>query len=150
MIAQHLLQKFNIEFRFIAIVITLFLGGINSASAQDFVYKPTNPAFGGDTFNYNWLISSAEAQNLIEDPDQVESRVGSSTLDDFTESLNRNLLSQLSRSLVTSQFGSDGLEDGTYQIGNYEIDVNSTLDGIIINVFDSGTGEGTEIVIPFY
>ena len=32
--------------------------------SQDLVYKPKNPAFGGDTFNYNWLLSSAESQNL--------------------------------------------------------------------------------------
>jgi curli production assembly/transport component CsgF len=27
------------------------------------LYKPRNPAFGGDTFNYQWLMSSAENQN---------------------------------------------------------------------------------------
>ncbi|MEL7021766.1 MAG: curli production assembly/transport component CsgF [Bacteroidota bacterium] len=135
------------------LLLFLFIGLLacsHSATAQDFVYRPTNPAFGGDTFNYNWLLSSAEAQNSIEDPDRVDRSLTGSTLDDFTESLNRNLLSQLSRSLVSNQFGSDGLEDGTYQIGNYQIDVNSNLDGIIINVFDNSTGESTEIVIPFY
>ena len=132
-------------------IIAIFFTGVTSTVvAQDFVYKPTNPAFGGDTFNYNWLLSSAEAQNSIKDPERIERETGRSSLDDFSESLNRNLLSQLSRSLVSNQFGSDGLEDGTYQIGNYQIDVNSTLDGIVINVFDAGTGEGTEIVIPFY
>ena len=30
---------------------------------QQLTYEPINPAFGGDTFNYNWLISSANAQN---------------------------------------------------------------------------------------
>jgi curli production assembly/transport component CsgF len=38
--------------------------------AQD-LYKPKNPAFGGDTFNYQWMISSAESQNKFKDK-QVE------------------------------------------------------------------------------
>ncbi|MFK7932758.1 MAG: curli assembly protein CsgF, partial [Saprospiraceae bacterium] len=84
---------------FICLAIGL-IGWNASATAQDFVYKPTNPAFGGDTFNYNWLLSSAEAQNSIDDPDFVARNSGS-TLDDFAESLNRNLLSQLSRTLVS-------------------------------------------------
>jgi curli production assembly/transport component CsgF len=41
--------------------------------AQDLVYKPKNPAFGGDTFNYQWMIGSAESQNKFKDK-QVERR----------------------------------------------------------------------------
>ncbi|MFW6275252.1 MAG: curli assembly protein CsgF, partial [bacterium] len=26
-----------------------------SVFSQDFVYKPISPAFGGETFNYQWL-----------------------------------------------------------------------------------------------
>ena len=39
---------------------------------QQMVYKPINPAFGGDTFNYQWLMSSAEAQNGFTDPNLVD------------------------------------------------------------------------------
>ena len=38
--------------------------------AQDFVYTPKNPAFGGNTFNYQWLLSSAQAQDTYKSPDQ--------------------------------------------------------------------------------
>lgn len=118
--------------------------------AQDFVYKPLNPAFGGDSFNYNWLLSSAEAQDDTVDPDRIERATAGSTLDNFTESLNRQLLSQLSRSLIGNNFGTDGLEDGSYTIGNFQIEVTSNLEGVVINVFDTTKGEQTEIVIPFY
>jgi curli production assembly/transport component CsgF len=49
------------------------------------VYKPRNPAFGGDTFNYQWLMSSAENQNKFKDKSQerVEKRNWK-----FTDSLN--------------------------------------------------------------
>ncbi|MEO0557646.1 MAG: curli assembly protein CsgF, partial [Bacteroidota bacterium] len=35
----------------------------SSASAQQFIYTPKNPAFGGSPLNYSWMLSSAQAQN---------------------------------------------------------------------------------------
>ena len=115
--------------------------------AQDFVYTPKNPAFGGDTFNYNWLLNSAQAQNLIEAP---EAGSGRSALDSFTESLERQILSNLSRQLASAQFGENNFEDGTYQIGEFTLDVVSTLDGLSITIIDGSQGEQTQIIIPYY
>lgn len=115
---------------------------------QDLVYKPKNPNFGGDTFNYNWLLSSAQAQDDTVDPRSVQS--SRNGLEDITESLNRQLLNQLSRQIATTQFGEEGLEDGNYTIGNFQIDVNSTLDGLSIRILDNAVGDQTEIFIPFF
>ena len=49
------------------IIILTFIAGIFYGKSQQLVYKPVNPAFGGDTFNYQWLLSSAEAQNKQKD-----------------------------------------------------------------------------------
>jgi curli production assembly/transport component CsgF len=38
-----------------------------SSLAQDFVYTPINPAFGGNPYNFNWLLGQAEAQNFFEE-----------------------------------------------------------------------------------
>ncbi|MEM9920171.1 MAG: curli production assembly/transport component CsgF [Bacteroidota bacterium] len=119
------------------------------ASAQDFVYRPVNPAFGGDTFNYNWLIASAQAQDLTTD-DRQNNVNDRNSLDGFTESLNRQLLSQLSRQIAVEQFGEEGLEDGTYTVGNFQIDVTSDLDGLSITIQDNSVGEQTQIFIPFF
>ena len=132
----------------IALIAMLFI--TNSMDAQDFVYKPINPAFGGDTFNYQWLLNSAQTQNLLDDPDAVDPFAQGSTLDDFSESLNRQLLSQLSRQLVASEFGEDGLQDGNYTLGNFQINVESTLDGVAITIYDNAVGEQTQIIIPFF
>ena len=35
------------------------------ALAQDFVYQPINPAFGGNPYNYSWMLAQAQAQNLF-------------------------------------------------------------------------------------
>ncbi len=118
-------------------------------NAQDLVYKPKNPAFGGDTFNYNWLLSSAQAQ------DQTGENLSSltakkSTVDAFASNLNNLLLSQISRQLISSQFGENGLQDGQYTLGNFQVDVATTLEGLTITIFDQVQGESTQIVIPFF
>ncbi|MEM1321028.1 MAG: curli production assembly/transport component CsgF [Bacteroidota bacterium] len=133
----------------------LFFAGLlfcQTASAQDFVYRPKNPAFGGDTFNYNWLLSSAQSQDLTEDT-RSDRQFGSNAdleLSDFTESLNRQLLNQLSRQIAVTQFGEDGLEDGSYTVGDFQIDVATTLEGLAITIVDASVGEQTQIIIPFF
>ena len=62
--------------------------------AQDLVYKPRNPAFGGDTFNYQWLLNSADSQNLFKDPAPVNNYQQKSELQRFTENLNGQLLNE--------------------------------------------------------
>ena len=71
-------------------------------------------------------------------------------MDDFTESINRQLLTQLSRQVAVSQFGEEGLTDGIYTVGNFQIDVSTTLDGLAITILDASLGEQTQIVIPFF
>ncbi|HHH49914.1 MAG TPA: curli production assembly/transport component CsgF [Saprospiraceae bacterium] len=132
---------------FLLFCIFTFLS-FSNLQAQDFVYKPKNPAFGGDTFNYNWLLSSAQAQNLIKEPEVKDN--GRSSLDAFTKNLERQLLSNLSRQLTGAQFGENNLEDGLYQIGTFSLDVISTLDGLSITISDSSSGENTQIIIPYF
>lgn len=131
------------------LILSFFLSG--NANGQDLVYKPKNPAFGGDTFNYNWLLASAQAQNLLKDPDAT-ARLGTTrnTADQFAQSLNSLLLSQLSREIITTQFGEDGFSDGTYTLGDFQVDVATTLEGLTVTIFDQVNGGQTQIVIPFF
>jgi curli production assembly/transport component CsgF len=130
--------------------IVAFSGICFDLQAQDFVYRPKNPAFGGDTFNYNWLLSSAQSQDLTVDTRPSRSSSQGTSAEDFAASLNRLLLSQLSRQLITTQFGEDGLQDGVYTLGDFQVDVASTLEGLTITIFDQVKGEQTQIVIPFF
>jgi curli production assembly/transport component CsgF len=117
---------------------------------QDFVYEAKNPSFGGNTFNYQWMLSSAQAQNKIEEKDDFSLSTNTDPLKDFQESLNRQILSQLSRSLVSSQFGTgDKLEPGEYLIGNFQISISEVSDGVSIVIIDTATGNQTTVVIPF-
>jgi len=121
-----------------------------SSIAQDFVYKPINPSFGGDQYNYTWLLNSATQQNKIEDPDS-EDALDSDPLDDFQDNLNRQILNQLSSQLVNSIFGeSNELETGSYNLGNYQVDIFEDGSGVTVNVQDITTGNYTNVVIPSY
>lgn len=130
------------------IILFFCLAPINASFGQDLVYKPKNPYFGGETFNYQWLLQSAQAQDLT--VDTRNAREDESTVDNFAESLNRQLLNQISRELVLNQFSEEGLQDGTYSIGGLQVDVASTLDGLLITIVDTVAGDQTEIIIPYY
>lgn len=135
---------------FIKTTIALFcLFFASQLLAQDLVYKPKNPAFGGDTFNYNWLLSSAQVQDLYAEKRSALTTQKSS-VDAFASNLNNLLLNQISRQLLTNQFGESGLQDGQYTLGNFQVDVTTTLEGLTITIFDQSQGESTQIVIPYF
>lgn len=115
-------------------------------NAQAFVYKPVNPAFGGDTFNYQWLLSSAEAQNKQKDKTAVTPT--QTDLEKFKASLNAQLLNQISSQLYKQQFGTDGIKEGSYTFGSYSVDVFPSSDGLTLNILDTNTGEQTQVIIP--
>lgn len=117
--------------------------------AQDFVYQPRNSAFGGSYLNYSWMLNSANAQNTFEDPNQT-SGFQRDPLEDFQQNLNRQILNQLSRRIIQSQFGEDGLQDGNYTLGSYQIEIGSDGAGVNINIYDSSTGNSTTVIVPYF
>ncbi len=140
------------------VLLLLLVAGFCSqgAKAQALLYRPVNPAFGGNTFNYQWLQSSAQAQDKTKDPTQsslLSSRTtgltSTNSLDSFTESLSRQLLSRLTNQLLNSQFGEDTLKEGTYQYGDLRVDITNASDGINIRIVDGKGGE-TTLTVPFF
>ncbi len=128
----------------------LFIGNILIIHAQQFVYKPMNPAFGGDTFNYQMLLSSANAQNQFDDGDKDFSNMLNdyNSLDSFTQSLNRQVLSQLTNQLISDTFGDGKVTPGKYMFGSMYLDITEASQGLVINVLDTSTGEQSQIIIP--
>lgn len=129
------------------LIFIFFILFANTCFAQDFVYKPRNPNFGGDTFNYQWLLNSADSQNLYKDPD--ENLLGrESQLDTFTQNLNNQLLNQITRSLFQDQFGTGGINSGTYTFGSLSVEIFQSNLGLVLNILDINTGEESQIIIP--
>lgn len=127
----------------------LFLLVFSSASqAQQLVYRPTNPAFGGSPYNYQWMLSSANAQNLYQG--SRTSAYQRDPLADFENSLQRQVLSQLTRNLVRDELGEnlDLTQENTLEFGEFSINVNPGIDGVKIGIYNVLTGEETNITIP--
>ena len=116
--------------------------------AQDFKYKAKNPAFGGDTFNYNWLLSQAQAQNdFSEDPNADP--FARDPLETFQSDLNRQILRQLTNSLTQDLFGEDGtLNEGSFEVGDFQIEIINGAGGVNIGIFNTLTNSQTTITIP--
>lgn len=122
-----------------------------SGLSQDMVFRFINPAFGGDTFNYQWLLSSAEAQNKFTETSQQQySTRDDDPLADFENSLNKQILSRLTKEIVDAQFGEDELGEGSYVFGNYQIDIGENSGGLSIVIMDLSNGDQSTIFIPYY
>lgn len=140
----------------ITLLILFVMAAAASTEAQNLIYRPQNPAFGGNTFNYQWLQSSAQAQDKNKDPnalDLTSSRFGqssqTSTLDDFSASLSRQLLNRITSQLLSSQFGEQTLQEGTFQFGDLRVDVSNGANGVNIRIVDGKGGE-TTVTVPYF
>ncbi|SDW41444.1 curli production assembly/transport component CsgF [Flavobacterium degerlachei] len=131
----------------IVATIIFIIGIFFSGNAQSLVYKPINPAFGGDTFNYQWLLSSAESQNKFKETQDL-SFGQQSELERFKENLNSQILNQVSSSLFQTQFGTDGLTEGSYVFGSLSIDIYRSNLGLVVDILDTDTGEQSQVIVP--
>lgn len=131
---------------FFTILVLLFFA--TTGFAQQFSYKPLNPAFGGDTFNYNWLLSSATSQNKLTAPSNSSNQ--ESELQKFGSNLNRQLLSQISRLLLQQQIGGLGgfTQEGTFTYGTLNVEIYQSDEGLVINILDTSNGEETQVIVP--
>ena len=136
---------------FIGLIFSLFMITGNT-NAQSFIYRPINPSFGGSSYNYSGLLSSAEAQNIYKKNTPTSTGATRSTatsLDSFSDNISRQILSKLSSQFLKNQFGEQSLKEGTYQYGDLRLDVSNGREGINIRIIDNKGGE-TVITIPFY
>ncbi len=130
------------------ILLGLFLMAGISLSAQQFSYRPISPFFGGDTFNYQQILSSAQAQNGLTAPQNEQDQ--QSDLERFGENLNDQILSQISRTLTQQQISSIGdlTEPGTFSFGTLAVEVFESDEGLVINILDTSNGEETQVIVP--
>ena len=117
------------------------------AQAQDIVYQPVDPSFGGNPFNSGHLLGIANAQNDYKDPSSQQS---SSQADIFARQLQSRLLSALSSQIVDAIFGENPQESGTISFGGQTINFVRSLTEVTLTITDDQTGEVTTIVIPTF
>ena len=131
------------------IITTMLLvcGLSSAANAQDLVYQPVNPSFGGNPFNSAHLLAIANAQNDFERP--VEEATSQDELDRFVRSLQSRLLSSLSTQVANAIFGEDAQDEGRIVFGDQTIEFVRTLDGIQLTITEAD-GSTTVITIPVF
>jgi curli production assembly/transport component CsgF len=130
-----------------------FLCAPVSLSAQELVFNFIDPSFtGGNFYNASWLLQQAQTQNSFtaKTTSTAASAFDRDVLEDFTESLNRQILSRLSRDIIGDMFGEDGLKEGQYTVGDYEIEVTETIEGVQVLIRDTGKGNETSILVPYF
>ena len=120
---------------------------VRPAMAQDIVYQPIDPSFGGNPFNSAHLLGIANAQNDYKDPKAQQTN---SQADVFARQLQSRLLSALSSQIVDAIFGENPQESGTISFGGQTINFVRSLTEVTLTITDDDTGEVTTIVIPTF
>lgn len=116
-------------------------------AAQDVVYRPISPTFGGNPFNSKHVLGVANANNNTRDPRATTSN---SQADIFARQLQSRLLSALSSQIVDAIFGDNPQEQGTISFGGQTIEFFRSLDEVTLIIRNDETGEETRIVVPLF
>lgn len=124
------------------VVLCLFLG--NTALASELIHTPINPSFvGGNVFNGSYLLNSAAMQN-----DHKENTIQQTPLEQFQESLQRNLLYAVTSKLTQEMYGEGGFAPGSYSYAGMNVDVVGGTDGVTITITDTANGGTTTVTVP--
>lgn len=134
------------------LVLILFLSLLGKDTrAQDFVFSFVNPAFGGNPYNYSWLMDSATKQNKYDDDEGEgdDEFADSDPLKNFQEDFNYAILNDLSRKISEDVLQIDQtLSPGNYEVGTYNIRITKKSGGVNITITDQRTGGSTNMLIP--
>lgn len=115
--------------------------------SDELIWTPTNPSFGGNPYNANWLLNSAKIQNQYPE-EKEEKNFQKDPLEQFQENLNRQLLRKLASSIVDQIYGDNGVNEGAYSVGDYLIDIEERETTVAITIDDMATGNQTIMEIP--
>lgn len=131
-----------------------------SASADELVYRPINPSFGGNPLNSAHLLGLANAQRDATARDAKKGRdsgggsgggtgSGESDVDLFVRQLQGRLLSALASQVTEAIFPSSGQgpSQGKITFGGTIVEFERTLDSITLRITDPN-GTVTKIVVP--
>ena len=128
-----------------------------TVSAQDLVYTPLNPSFGGQTLNSSHLLSIASAQRDATARDATSDFGGGSSGGDssspsdadlFVRQLEGRLLSALAGQVTEAIFGTDESGSGSVTFGTTQVEFLRTNEAIELTIIDSVNGTTTDIVVP--
>lgn len=119
-----------------------------SVCAQQIVYTPVNPSFGGSGFNSSYLLGTADAQNQFKN--KTGSVAGSTDYtQQFIQMLETRIYSALAQKVSDTLFGSNCSASCSGEIALGDQKVSYLNDGtkMTLNISDA-SGKITTITIP--
>ncbi|HLI65336.1 MAG TPA: curli assembly protein CsgF [Caulobacteraceae bacterium] len=114
------------------------------ALAQQLVYTPINPAFGGNPFNSTQLEADANAQNQYRNSGATRPETQAQL---FASELQSQLLGDLANQVSNAIFGPNAQDHGTFAFGGETVTFVRNLGEITVTITDP-TGAQTTIQLP--
>lgn len=129
-----------------------------AATAEDIVYQPINPSFGGNPLGASHLLSIASAQREKTAFDAGDDDFGdaggdgdtggTSDADLFVRQLQGRLFSALAGQVTNAIFGENPQDNGTVVFGTTTVEFVRSAGEIRLLIADNLDGSITEIVVP--
>jgi curli production assembly/transport component CsgF len=132
---------------------------IAPAMANDLVYQPVNPSFGGNPLNGSYLLSQASANNFkfLTNPASQQAAAASTAsaattsanaIKQFQSEITSSLLSQIAYQVSQEIIGVNAKDSGTFNLNGEIIQFNRNNGQVNINITDAASGATTNIQIP--
>ena len=120
-----------------------------AAGASELVYVPVNPNFGGSPSNGPGLLASASATSKHQTGLGGASSLNQTPLEQFNQTLERMMLSQLASAATSKLMGQDGkLLPGTFSTENFIITVTDLGGGLLrVTTTDKSSGAVTSFEV---
>jgi curli production assembly/transport component CsgF len=146
----------------ILLIAVFSLASAQQVRAGELTQNFVNPDFGGNPNNGGYLLSNATAQNSNTAPVKASTATGSAssaaasktdTAQQFSEQVNRLVMSALAGRLVNKAFGADAgtsADNTSIDTGISTISVATTGSGTSVTIVDNATGGKSIISIPNY
>ena len=131
-------------------LLACLLLGWGSVSASELVYYPNNPSFGGSPGNGPGLLASATATNKhVAASGLGASLLNQSPLEQFNQTLERSVVSQLASAATSKLIGTDGkLTPGTLSTANFTITIIDLGGGALrVTTTDKITGNTSSFTV---
>ena len=126
------------------VCVGLMFGLAGSAQAQQLVYSPINPMFGGNPGNASQLESDANTQNPFK-AKPANANLTQSQL--FAQQLQSQLLADLANQVSQAIFGPNAQPSGTFSFGGESVTFTRSLGEVTVTITDP-TGSQTTIQLP--
>lgn len=114
-------------------------------TATELAYRFTDPSFGGNPLNGNFLINQASEQNATKEPVAPEK----TELQLFTENFQSSILSGLADAASGNLIGADGnlTPNSSIRVGNFSVSVSDVINGGVSVSISDGISN-TVLTVP--